>query len=177
MADIEDFEPPARECDGCTACCEGWLSAEALGKRFFPGQPCHWVSCSGCTVYEHRPPVCSDFQCAWKDNHFLPEWFKPTEANVICLWRRWKELEDCTPEDRGGIYLSISEMGKPIQTKHLTWLNTYVQSGLLNVKYEYEGRWHWMGTKDFIKWCAGNTVGGQRVKAEQAETDEHPPEV
>ena len=93
------------------------------------------------------------------------------------MWRRWLDDDKCTPEDRGGIYLSISEMGKPIQTKHLTWLNTYVQSGLLNVKYEYEGRWHWMGTKDFIKWCAGNTVGGQRVKAEQAETDEHPPEV
>lgn len=174
MEDTKDFHPPRRQCDGCTACCEGWLSAEALGKRFFPGQPCHWMGCNGCTVYEDRPKVCSDFQCAWKDTHFLPEWFKPTESNVICLWRRWLPEEDCLPEDRGGVYLSISEMGKPLPTKHLTWLNTYVQAELLNVKYEYEGRWHWMGTPRFRDWCSDNTVTGARIKAEEAEPKEEP---
>ena len=174
MEDTKDFHPPRRQCDGCTACCEGWLSAEALGKRFFPGQPCHWMGCNGCTVYEDRPKVCSDFQCAWKDTHFLPEWFKPTESNVICLWRRWLPEEDCLPEDRGGVYLSISEMGKPLPTKHLTWLNTYVQAELLNVRYEYEGRWHWMGTARFRDWCSDNTVTGARIKAEEAEPKEEP---
>ena len=177
MEDTKDFHPPRRQCDGCTACCEGWLSAEALGKRFFPGQPCHWMGCNGCTVYEDRPKVCSDFQCAWKDTHFLPEWFKPTESNVICLWRRWLPEEDCLPEDRGGVYLSISEMGKPLPTKHLTWLNTYVQAELLNVRYEYEGRWHWMGTARFRDWCSDNTVSGARIKAEEAEPKEEPAEV
>lgn len=177
MEDTKDFHPPRRQCDGCTACCEGWLSAEALGKRFFPGQPCHWMGCNGCTVYEDRPKVCSDFQCAWKDTHFLPEWFKPTESNVICLWRRWLPEEDCLPEDRGGVYLSISEMGKPLPTKHLTWLNTYVQAELLNVRYEYEGRWHWMGTARFRDWCSDNTVTGARIKAEEAEPKEEPAEV
>lgn len=153
MEDKEEFTPPPRECDGCTACCQGWLSAEALGKRFFPGQPCHWMGCDGCTVYEDRPKVCSDFTCAWKDNHFLPEWFKPKESNVICLWRQWKKLEDCKPEDRGGLYLCISQMGEPITSQCLTWLNTYVQAGLLNVKYQFEGRWHWMGTPEFNQWC------------------------
>ena len=177
MEDTKEFHPPRRQCDGCTACCEGWLSAEALGKRFFPGQPCHWMGCNGCTVYEDRPKVCSDFQCAWKDTHFLPEWFKPTESNVICLWRRWLPEEDCLPEDRGGVYLSISEMGKPLPTKHLTWLNTYVQAELLNVRYEYEGRWHWMGTARFRDWCSDNTVTGARIKAEEAEPKEEPAEV
>ena len=177
MEDTKDFHPPRRQCDGCTACCEGWLSAEALGKRFFPGQPCHWMGCNGCTVYEDRPKVCSDFQCAWKDTHFLPEWFKPTESNVICLWRRWLPEEDCLPEDRGGVYLSISEMGKPLPTKHLAWLNTYVQAELLNVRYEYEGRWHWMGTARFRDWCSDNTVTGARIKAEEAEPKEEPAEV
>ena len=68
-------------------------------------------------------------------------------------------------------------MGKPIQTKHLTWINTYVQAGLLNVKYEYEGRMHWMGTEKFCQWCSDNTVGGSRVKAAKAKIDEEPPEV
>ena len=132
------------------------------------------MGCNGCTVYEDRPKVCSDFQCAWKDTHFLPEWFKPTESNVICLWRRWLPEEDCLPEDRGGVYLSISEMGKPLPTKHLTWLNTYVQAELLNVRYEYEGRWHWMGTARFRDWCSDNTVTGARIKAEEAEPKEEP---
>ena len=154
MAEDKEFNPPPRSCDGCTACCEGWLSAEALGKRFFPGQPCHWVGCSGCTVYEDRPLVCSDFQCAWKDTHYLPEWFKPTQSNVICLWRKWKEYEDCTPEDRGGVYLSVSEMGERISAQCLTWLNNYVAARQLNVRYELNGRWHWMGTDSFCDWCA-----------------------
>ena len=154
MADDKEFNPPVRNCDGCTACCQGWLSAEALGKRFFPGQPCHWMGCSGCTVYEDRPKVCSDFQCAWKDTHFLPEWFKPSQSNVICLWRTWKQYEDCTPEDRGGVYLSVSEMGERISAQCLAWLNNYVAAGQLNVKYELEGRWHWMGSTEFCAWCS-----------------------
>ena len=96
---------------------------------------------------------------------------------MICLWRRWLPEEDCLPEDRGGVYLSISEMGKPLPTKHLTWLNTYVQAELLNVRYEYEGRWHWMGTARFRDWCSDNTVTGARIKAEEAEPKEEPAEV
>lgn len=158
MDNIEEFSPPDRECDGCTACCEGWLSGEALGKRFFPGQPCHWMNCNGCTVYEHRPPVCSDFICAWKGNHFLPEWFKPTESNVICRWKTWKPIEDCEPEDRGGVYLTVCEAGKQIDPKCLTWLNNYAQAGLLNYKYQVQGRWHWMGSKEFTAWCANGGI-------------------
>ena len=154
MEEDKKFEPPARECNGCTMCCEGWLAAEALGKRFFPGQPCHWVGCSGCTVYENRPPVCSDFICSWKQGHFLPEWFKPNVANIICVWRKWKEEEVCEPEDRGGIYLAITECGKPMESKVMTWLNNYVQAGMINVKYQMEGRWHWMGSTEFCRWCA-----------------------
>lgn len=153
----KEFNPPERKCDGCTACCEGWLAAEALGKRFFPGQPCHWMGCSGCTVYEDRPEVCSAFSCAWKDTHFLPEWFKPTESKIICLWRKWKQAEDCTPEDRGGVYLHIVEAGDKLNSQCFTWLNTYVQAGLLNVKYEFEGRWHWMGSEAFTDWCANGS--------------------
>lgn len=154
MEEEKKFEPPARECDGCTMCCQGWLAAEALGKMFYPGQPCHWVGCSGCTVYENRPPVCSDFICSWKQGHFLPEWFKPNVANIICVWRKWKEEEICEPEDRGGIYLAITECGKPMESKVMTWLNNYVQAGMINVKYQMEGRWHWMGSTEFCRWCA-----------------------
>lgn len=157
MEDFDNYEPPARECNGCTACCEGWLQAEALGKRFFPGQPCHWMSCNGCTVYEARPEVCQNFICAWKVNHFLPEWFKPTESNIICVWRRWKAEDECEPEHRGGLYLSITEAGGQIPSRCLTWINNYANEGLLNVKYQLEGRWHWVGSKEFSDWCASGS--------------------
>ena len=167
-----DFEPSARECDGCTACCEGWLQAEALGKRFYPGQPCHWMSCKGCTVYEARPEVCSEFQCSWKVGHFLPEWFKPSESKIICVWRRWKDEDKCTPEDRGGLYLSIVECGETISSKCFTWLNTYVQAGLLNVRYMHHDRPHWMGTQAFTDWCAGIKQDDAEPKVEVPETKE-----
>jgi hypothetical protein len=153
MEDYKDYNPPDRSCDGCTACCEGWLSAEALGKSFFPGQPCHWKGTKGCTVYEARPSVCSNFKCAWITNHFLPEWFKPTESNVIAVWRRWKEEDACTPENRGGVYLCVTECGEPISSNAMTWINNYVTAKALNVRYQHKGRWHWLGDEEFAEWC------------------------
>ena len=151
----KDWNPPERQCDGCTACCEGWLKAEALGKMFFPGQPCHWKGCDGCTVYEQRPPVCSDFQCAWKINHFLPEWFKPTVSNVIPVWRRWKADEDCGP-DENAYYLSLTPMKGDISMDALTWLLNYVAAEAINIRYSHESRWHWVGSSDFQQWnCDG----------------------
>ena len=150
MEDYKDWDPPARECDGCTACCEGWLQAEALGKAFFPGQPCHWKGCNGCTVYEQRPKVCSDFQCAWKLGHFLPEWFKPTVSNVIPVWRRWKDKEDCV--DESGLYLCLTPMQDDISRDALTWLLNYVAADAINIRYSHQGRWHWVGNKEFVSW-------------------------
>ena len=166
MEEEKKFTPPPRECDGCTMCCEGWVSAEALGKVFFPGQPCHWVGCNGCTVYEDRPKVCSDFICGWKASHFLPEWFKPNLADIITIWRTWKSADICEPKDRGGIYLAIIECGKPMENKILTWLNNYVQAGVLNVKYQSHGRWHWMGSEEFCDWCisGGDIITEQTTK-------------
>ena len=147
----KEWELPARECDGCTACCEGWLTAEALGKTFFPGQPCHWKGCGTCTVYEKRPKVCSDFQCAWKANHFLPEWFKPTISNVIPVWRRWKAEEDCK-EGENGLYLCLTPMSEPISRDSLTWLLNYVAADAMNIRYSHQGRWHWVGCLEFTNW-------------------------
>ena len=167
------FTPPKRECDGCTVCCQGWLSAEALGYRFFPGQPCHWVGCNGCTVYSDRPPVCQNFECGWKESHFLPEWFKPTESNMIALWREWKAEEMCE-EGENGQYLCLSECGKSMTAKHMTWLNNYAAAGVLNVKYQYEGRWHWIGSDAFCQW---NCDGAVPITADDKKQEEKPKEV
>lgn len=158
----KEFTPPPRQCEGCTACCEGWLSGEALGKRFFPGQPCHWMSCNGCTIYEDRPSLCTDFSCAWISNHFLPEWFKPTESNAITRWQTWKDIDECTPEDRGGVYLVVLETGGKIKHNCMTWLTNYASAGMLNVKYQLEGRWHWMGSDSFTQWCANGSAAAAK---------------
>ena len=159
-AEDKDFQPPPRECNGCTACCEGWLKAEALGKSFYPGQPCHWKGCDGCTVYEDRPPVCSTYVCSWKAGHFLPEWFKPTESNVIGNWRSWELPEGVEPkepdEPTSGAYLSFVECGKPMTTQCLTWLNNYVAAEVINVIYQFEGHRHWMGSQNFQQWVRGD---------------------
>ena len=44
-----ELEPTPRECDGCTACCEGWLQAEALGKGFYSG-----IRVTGCAAQAAR---------------------------------------------------------------------------------------------------------------------------
>ena len=72
---------------------------------------------------------------------------------MIGNWKIWKDIDECTEKDGPGVYLSIVECGEPITPKCLTWLNNYVATGVLNVKYQYEGRWHFMGTEPFKQWC------------------------
>lgn len=82
-----------RECNGCTACCEGWLSGEAHGHYFQPGRPCHFKCEGGCSIYEKRPEnPCKTFICEWLVNPELPEWMKPSVSKVITMKKnmgRW----------------------------------------------------------------------------------------
>ena len=48
----------------------------------------------GCTVYEHRPEVCSAFKCAWLADHQLPEWFRPDLTGFLCRWLSWGDERD-----------------------------------------------------------------------------------
>jgi hypothetical protein len=165
------FEPPKRSCDGCTMCCEGWLSASALGHTFYPGQPCHWVGTKGCTVYADRPPVCTGYECAWLSNHILPEWFKPSESSLIGTWCIWKDKSLCK-EGQTGTYIKFIECDKPIDSKYLTWLNNYATAGLLNIKYRQSGIWHYMGDEDFVEWCASGEPPFPKPEAEVEEQEE-----
>lgn len=73
-----------RNCDGCTKCCEGYLTGEAFGHHFSPGNPCKFHNKKGCSIYEQRPyNPCKVFQCQWKSNLNIPEWLKPDKSGVI----------------------------------------------------------------------------------------------
>lgn len=71
-----------RECNGCGYCCDGHLIGEVDGKRFGEMQPCHNLASFGCKVHNDRPPMCSNYFCAWSQE-LLPLWMKPDECGVV----------------------------------------------------------------------------------------------
>lgn len=132
---------PERNCDGCTACCEGWLTGDVHGKYMYSGNPCHYKKQNGCAIYDDRPPMCTDFRCAWLDDGEVPEWMKPNLSKVIMYWRSINDIP----------YLAIVEAGKPIDSTVLNWL---VQSALkknINIRYMVNGGWNMIGSTEFIE--------------------------
>ena len=132
-----------RSCGTCTKCCEGWLSGEALGHKFFPGKPCHFISIGkGCSVYPTRPKdPCVSYKCAWLTNLDIPEWMKPSEIHSIIDIH---ELD-------GHSYISIKEAGSPMQARVLSWFFQYILKKGLNAIWEVDGGFNWAGSKDFNK--------------------------
>ena len=84
--------PPSRECQPCTACCDGWLQIRVNGVPVFPGRPCPHSTGSGCDDYKNRPvDPCVHFICGWRmDASPLPE-----SAARFGLMRRLLELPVC----------------------------------------------------------------------------------
>jgi hypothetical protein len=117
-----------RECGSCTACCEGWLSADALDMR--PGRACRHCTEQGCAIYENRPEdPCVRFKCAWlEDQGQYPDEMRPDRSGVIAIrgrkWRNWKVL------------LAIPA-GQSVPQESLEWLRKHAQkSGLPLVFHE-----------------------------------------
>ena len=72
-----------RSCEGCTKCCEGYLSLVVLGNELYKNG-CPLVSKNkGCTIHDVRPDECRDFRCEWLKNPNLPDEFKPSISDVI----------------------------------------------------------------------------------------------
>jgi hypothetical protein len=75
-----------RNCDGCTVCCDGWLTGKANEHYFYPGQKCYYVSDNGCTIYEDRPEIpCKTFSCGWLLDKEIPEWMKPSNIQAVII--------------------------------------------------------------------------------------------
>ena len=70
-----------RNCDGCTKCCEGYLSGTARGAFFGNLISCKFLN-KVCTIYSERPSTCYRYQCAWTQE-LLPVWMKPSEIDLI----------------------------------------------------------------------------------------------
>lgn len=76
-----------RECQPCTACCDGWVKIEVKGCEAYPGYPCPHSTGKGCDDYENRPVnPCRKFECEWvKESSYLPDWFKPSECGALVI--------------------------------------------------------------------------------------------
>ena len=85
-----------RQCQPCTACCDGWVQMNIRGAEVYPGCACPHSTGQGCNDYANRPvEPCHHFNCAWiLPNSPLPEWFKPSAAKVIVLLNKtqWQGL-------------------------------------------------------------------------------------
>lgn len=131
-----------RSCNGCTKCCEGYVTGEAKGIPFYPGKPCHFQSCKGCSIYNDRPKLCRDFKCVWvEQNSPLPEWMYPKVSNIIVTRKEYGNGKD---------YIEITEAGDVLKAKILSWFTFYYFSTQIPIAYQIEGGWNYIGPKDFI---------------------------
>ena len=122
----------SRSCAGCTRCCEGWLTGEAWGHRFRPGQPCGWRSAGGCAIYENRPAdPCRSFECEWKRWNNIPEWMKPSEIGVILVSRQHQEWT----------YTRVVDCGRPIPRAVHEWAQQSSAQQQINILIPHDHDW------------------------------------
>ena len=79
-----------RECQPCTACCDGWVQMVIGDVPVYPGHPCPHSTGKGCDDYENRPKdPCVTFNCGWiVRNSPLPDWMKPSSGKVIVIFNK-----------------------------------------------------------------------------------------
>lgn len=123
----------ARECQPCTACCEGWLRIEKDEARATLGAPCAHCESSGCRIYERRPvDPCHTFVCAWRASGSpLAEWMRPDQCKAIVLFDRLRW--------RGEPATVAVAVGATIPQRTLDWLKQHAQQNsrpLLWEEYE-----------------------------------------
>ena len=76
-----------RNCQPCTACCEGWLDVQTPVAQARLGKPCTHCKSQGCAIYEDRPQdPCQSFHCAWRQEaSLLPNDMRPDLSGVIVM--------------------------------------------------------------------------------------------
>jgi hypothetical protein len=79
--DIKTYDPAARTCGECTACCVAF-DVGALDKP--AGVACRHLRVEGgCGVYSARPEVCRAFACAWLSDATWKDDERPDELGVL----------------------------------------------------------------------------------------------
>ena len=121
-----------RDCEGCTKCCDGWLSSQIYNFNMGPGDgPCRFVVHKGCSIYELRPKEpCKTFQCGWKENDKIPYFMKPDISNIILLLR----FLDGIP------FYRMVKCSNSLDQKAIDWANEHSEKGHNLLAYDNEGK-------------------------------------
>jgi hypothetical protein len=144
----------ARQCQPCTACCDGWVRINVFDVPVLPGKPCPHstgpstknkagsIDGGGCKIYTTRPvDPCINFACGWVSiNSALPDSMQPNIAKVIVLpaWTTWRTF----PVD-----LALP-VGNLIPFKSLQWLQQYSKKTfrpLITAEQETDRNGHFTG--------------------------------
>lgn len=137
--------PTIRECGGCTRCCEGWLYSTIQSYPMYPGRKCHFMKPGGCGIYDTRPEdPCKKYVCAWRTEAAIPEWMKPSEANVIFTWKYSEEIKEP--------YLDVVECGEKLSVEVLSWIIHFHLRHNANISYRIDRGHNYIGTIKFMKW-------------------------
>jgi hypothetical protein len=146
---------PLRSCGSCTACCDGWLTANIRGHEMRVGVPCHFRGKGGCTIYEDRPEdPCRGFHCAWRlSGNPFPESFRPDQLGVIILAKRWR--------DRIAYYLRPA--GRELDASLLEWMRKHSEATGTPFLFEVNGRYRGFGSAEFQKDILDRTSRGEPV--------------
>lgn len=128
-----------RQCGNCTACCEGWLTAEIYGVTMKPGTPCQYLN-KKCTIYDKRPAnPCQGYNCAWLEGH-LPLSLKPNFVGLIVSRRIYKDIE----------YYEVTEAGKKMTVPVLNEIIQWTYKNKKNLLYRVYNQPYTIGTEEFI---------------------------
>lgn len=126
---------PKRTCDGCTACCQGYLSGMAHGNNFQPGKPCFFISEKSCSIYADRPDEpCKSFKCEWLAHDYLPMWMRPDLSKVIVVRRERDNKE----------WIEVKEAGQKIDSAVLSWMVLWAVNNNKNLHYQVDGGWNYL---------------------------------
>ena len=133
-----------RSCGECSKCCEGWISGEAYGHKFYKGCPCFFLE-KTCSIYDLRPnEPCKSYKCAWLEEEIFPLWLKPSMSNVI-ITKRYRKLDN-----REIYYYAIDETGKKIDSSVLNWLILFALNKNVNILYRIDGGPNRIGSNEFL---------------------------
>jgi hypothetical protein len=129
----------SRVCGDCSECCKGAVSGTVRGHEFYPGRPCFFFG-NGCTIYPDRPPLCSEYRCAWLQDESIPEWFKPSLAKIVISRRMEGTIE---------VY-DMSECGVKVDSTVLSFLIIWALNNKKNLRYRVDGGINRIGSPEFL---------------------------